>query len=115
MVKPKTKYVPQKGDIVWIIFSSAKGHEQKGKRPALVVSSSLYNEKSGLALFCPITSQKKDYPFEVELKDSGTKGVILADQIRTFDFDERRVEFIEKAPEKVMAETIRKISLLITS
>ncbi len=115
MVKPKTKYVPQKGDITWIIFPFAKGHEQKGKRPALVVSSSLYNEKSGLALFCPITSQKKNYPFEVELKGIGTKGVILADQIRTFDFDERRVEFIEKAPEKVMAETIRKISLLITS
>ncbi len=115
MVKEKKSYIPKKGDVVWITFSPTKGHEQKGKRPALVVSSFLYNEKSGLSLMCPITNKKKNYPFEVELKNNKTKGCVLSDQIRSFDYRERDIKFIEKASEEVILSVVQKISLLINN
>jgi len=75
-------YIPDSGDIVWLTFSPQAGHEQSGRRPALVLSPAAYNEKVGLALFCPITSQIKGYPFEVLLQESlKVNGVILSDQI----------------------------------
>ncbi len=107
------KYIPEKGDVVLLSFSPTMGHEQKGKRPAIVVSSFLYNEKSGLALMCPITKQKKGYPFEVELNKCKTKGVVLSDQIRTLDYRERRVKFIEKTSPEIILKVAKNISLLI--
>jgi mRNA interferase MazF len=107
------RYIPEKGDIVLLSFSPTTGHEQKGKRPAIVVSSFLYNDKSGLALMCPITNQKKGYPFEVELKKCKTKGVILSDQIRTLDYKERKVQFLEKTTPEIILKVIKNISLLI--
>ncbi len=106
-------YIPEKGDIVLLSFSPTIGHEQKGKRPAIVVSSFLYNNKSGLALMCPITNQKKGYPLEVELKKCKTKGVVLSDQIRTLDYKERKAKFLEKTPPEVILKIVKNISLLI--
>jgi len=80
-------YTPAQGDIVWIMFNPQAGHEQAGRRPALVLSPAAYNAKVGLALFCPITSQIKGYPFEVLLPaDLPVAGVILADQVKNLDW-----------------------------
>jgi len=108
-----TKYVPRQGDIVWLEFTPQAGHEQAGTRPALVLSHGAYNEKVGLALFCPITSQQKGYPFEVALPSSlSTKGVILSDQVKSLDWKERKAKFKEKAPRAVLTEVLGKFSKL---
>jgi len=107
------KYEPQQGDIVWVSFDNTKGHEQQGKRPALVVSRDHYNKKVGMALMCPITSQQKGYPLEVKLQDSETKGVVLADQVKSLDWQERNVKLKEQASLSVVKKVIDKITLLM--
>ncbi|MDR2581358.1 MAG: endoribonuclease MazF [Fibromonadaceae bacterium] len=106
-------YVPDKGDIVWLEFDPQLGHEQKGKRPALVLSPLAYNEKIRLAIFCPITSKIKGYPFEVKISGKKVKGVVLADQIKNFDWKLRKAKFIEKAKDSEIAEVVSKIKTLI--
>lgn len=114
MVSRGKPYVPERGDIVWLQFDPQAGHEQAGRRPALVVSPRAYNEKVGLALLCPVTSKKKSYPFEVELpEESKVSGAVLADQIKSLDWQIRRAEFICRAPAEAVAETLAKIRTLI--
>ncbi|SHE72707.1 mRNA interferase MazF [Desulfofundulus australicus DSM 11792] len=114
MVSDKKPYIPKRGDIVWLQFNPQTGHEQAGRRPALVVSPRVYNEKVGLALFCPITSKIKGYPFEVELPEKlKVSGAVLADQIKSLDWRARRAEFACRAPAEVVAETLAKIRTLI--
>lgn len=109
-----TSYIAQRGDIVWIELDPSRGPEIKKTRPALVVSPSSYNEKVGLALFCPITSHKKGYPFEVELPSQGNiQGVVLADHVKSLDWKARNLKFEEKASTWIISEVIEKISLLI--
>ena len=109
----REKYTPERGDIVWLNFNPGSGHEQKGKRPAVVISPREYNEKVGLGLFCPITSREKNYPFEVRTENDKVNGVVLSDQIKSFDWRTREIEFITReTPEKVK-EIIDKISALI--
>lgn len=113
MVKSST-YIPDCGDIVWLTFNPQSGHEQTGRRPALVISPSVYNSKTGLAIFCPVTSQKKDYPFEVIIPDlPEIAGVILSDQIKNFDWKTRKAEFICKIPKQTVEETLNKIRALL--
>lgn len=107
------RYIPERGDVVWLDFNPTRGHEQSGRRPALVVSSTKYNAKSGLALVCPVTSQIKGYPFEVPFKTKGVQGVILADQIRAVDWEERNAKKISTVSETVMAEVQVYIKKLI--
>jgi len=106
-------YIPERGDIVWLDFNPQLGHEQRGRRPALTLSFKAYNEKIGLALFCPITSKVKGYPFEVELELKKIKGSVLSDQIKSLDWKERNIEFIEKIGDKKMEEVIEKIEVII--
>ena len=106
-------YIPERGDIVWLDFNPQLGHEQRGRRPALTLSFKAYNEKIGLALFCPITSKGKGYPFEVELEFKKIKGSVLSDQIKSLDWRERNIEFIEKIGDKKMEEVIEKIEVII--
>ena len=108
------RYVPERGDIVWLQFDPLAGHEQAGKRPALVISPSAYNGRVGLALLCPITSQQKGYPFEVALP-AGLKiqGVVLADQLKSLDWRIRRAERVERVPPDVLDEAAAKIRVLI--
>ena len=106
-------YIPERGDIVWLDFNPQLGHEQRGRRPALTLSFKAYNEKIGLALFCPITSKVKGYPFEVELELKKIKGSVLRDQIKSLDWRERNIEFIEKIGDKKMEEVIEKIEVII--
>ncbi len=90
-------HVPERGDLVWLTFSPQTGHEQAGRRPAVVLSPATYNGKVGLALFCPITSQVKGYPFEVALPEGlSISGVILADQVKSLDWRAREAEKIAK-------------------
>lgn len=110
-----TRYVPDAGHIVWLHFSPQSGHEQAGHRPALVLSPKVYNEKSGLGLFCPITSRVKGYPFEVKVPDSNNvSGVILADQIRSLDWRARQAQFVDQVSPRVTAEVKTKLSALLT-
>jgi mRNA interferase MazF len=114
VVVSTSSYIPDRGDIVYLDFDPTKGHEQRGHRPALVVSPRGYNAKSSLALFVPITRQQKGYPFEVALPaEMQTEGVILADQIKSLDWNARRVQFVESAPESVVEEVQSKIEPLI--
>lgn len=112
MVGPR--YSPRRGDLVWLEFDPQAGHEQAGRRPALVVSHDAYNIKVGLALMCPITSAKKGYPFEVEIPDGlPVRGVVLADQVRNLDWRARNAKFIARAGDPTIDEVLGKIHTLI--
>jgi mRNA interferase MazF len=107
-------YIPERGDIVWLEFNPQAGHEQAGHRPALVVSPKAYNEKVGLALFCPITSSVKGYPFEVVLPEKlEVSGAILSDQIKSLDWRVRKAKLLVNAPEDVFEEVLAKILSLL--
>ncbi len=109
----KRACILNRGDIIWLDFNPVRGHEQSGRRPALVISSGTYNAKSGLALVCPITSQVKGYPFEVGFKTKDIQGVILADQIRGIDWKQRGAEKISMVSESVITEVQEYIKKLV--
>ncbi|MCD5406882.1 MAG: endoribonuclease MazF [Desulfotomaculum sp.] len=109
------QYIPDRGDIIWLDFNPQAGHEQGGRRPALILSPALYNGKVGLALICPITKQIKGYPFEVKLPaDCEVSGVILADQIKSHDWRVRKAEFICKVPVNIIVGVQEKTNAIIT-
>ena len=109
-------FIPARGDLVWLQFNPQAGHEQAGGRPALVISPRSYNKKVGLALFCPITSQVKGYPFEVELP-GGSKvgGVVLSDQIKSLDWRLRKAKRLGAVSESILEEVTAKVLTLIES
>ncbi len=108
-------YVPRRGDVVWLTFNPQAGHEQAGRRPAVVLSPSAYNAKVGLALLCPITSQVKGYPFEVILPPGlAVGGAILADQIKSLDGQARTAEFLCALPSAIVSEVLQKIGVLLS-
>jgi len=114
VVGPKA-YVPRRGDVVWITLSPQAGHEQAGRRPAVVLSPAAYNDKVGLAIFCPITSQIKGYPFEVLIpKGLDVSGVILADQVKSLDWRARNAELICTLPAETVTEVLRKLGTLLS-
>jgi mRNA interferase MazF len=107
-------YVPQRGEIIWLTFTPQAGHEQAGRRPALVLSPSQYNGKVGLALLCPITRQAKGYPFEVALPARlRIEGVILADQVKSLDWRARQAERVGRVPPATLAEVTQKLLTLL--
>lgn len=98
-------YIPEQGDIVMLEFDPQAGHEQKGKRPALVVSNNTYNQFTKLAMVCPITNTKKGFPLHIELDErTVTSGVIMCEQVKALDIVARKVLFYEKAPKDIMSE-----------
>ncbi len=108
------RYAPDRGDAVWLDFDSQSGHEQRGRRPAVIISPRSYNEKVGLALVCPITSQIKGYPFEVVLpKGLKIKGAILSDQIKSLDWQARKAKLIVKLPPTVVSDVLLRVSKLL--
>ncbi len=110
----KRAYVPDRGDAIWLTFDPQAGHEQSGRRPAVVLSPRQYNAKAGLAILCPITTQVKGYPFEVAVpKGLTVSGSILADQVRSLDWKARRATRICKIPDEAMDEVLGKLSVLI--
>jgi mRNA interferase MazF len=106
--------VPARGDVVWITLNPQAGHEQAGRRPAVVLSPATYNAKVGLAIFCPITSQVKGYPFEVAIPAGlPVVGVALADQIKSLDWKARKADLIGKLPESVIAAILARVKTLL--
>lgn len=111
MVKPL--YIPERGDIVWLDLNPTRGHEQKGIRPTLVLSSRAFNQKIGLGMVCPITSRAKGYPFEVGFTVPEFGGVVLVDQLRTVDWRERTVRYESFVGRDVLAEVQHKVMQII--
>jgi mRNA interferase MazF len=108
------KYVPARGDLVWLQFAPQAGHEQAGHRPAVVLSPRSYNQKSGLALFCPVTSQVKGYPFEVRIPDGfSIKGVVLCDQVKSLDWSARRARLAARLPAAALDDILAKMLALL--
>ena len=109
-------YVPKRGDIVWLTFEPQAGREQTGRRPALVISPTTYNERVGLAIVCPITTQAKGYPFEVPLPtDLAVRGVVLTDHVKNLDWRARRAELASQVPSATLDEVVAKILTLVGS
>jgi mRNA interferase MazF len=114
MVNPGS-YVPQRGDVVWITLNPQAGHEQAGRRPAVILSPQAYNARVGLALLCPITSQVKGYPFEVAIPTGlPVSGVILSDHIKSMDWRVRKAERVCSLLPQTTAEVLAKLETLLT-
>jgi mRNA interferase MazF len=113
-VKRKGAYIPERGDAVWITLDPQAGHEQAGRRPALVLSPAAYNARVGLALLCPITSRAKGYPFEVPLPGGlPVTGVVGADQVKSLDWRARQAARIGAVSEEIVAEVVRRLQTLL--
>lgn len=108
-------YVTDRGDAVWITLDPQAGHEQSGRRPAVVLSPAAYNGKVGLAIMCPITSHVKGYPFEVIIPPNlAVSGAILSDQVKSLDWRARNAELICRLPEETTTETLQKLGALLS-
>ncbi len=108
-------YAPKRGDVVWITLQPQAGHEQSGRRPALVVSPLAYNRKVGLALLCPITERVKGYPFEVAIPGGlPVSGVILADQVKSLDWRARRADLLCELDDATTSKAIQRVGTLLT-
>lgn len=111
----RAAFIPDRGDIVTMSFDPRSGHEQAGWRPALVISPLTYNRASSLALFCPITSRTKGYPFEVPLPPGlAVSGVVLVDQVRSLDWRARNASLAARAPDAVVLDVLARLEPLVT-
>ncbi len=111
----KTRYVPRRGDVVRLDFNPQKGHEQAGRRPAIVLSPTEYNRTVGLAVVCPITNEKKGYPWEVEIPDNPfVSGVVLADQVKSLAWRQRQAEFVCTSEDGLLEEVVEKAFALLS-
>ena len=110
----RRSYVPDRGDIVWLQFNPQSGHEQAGHRPALVLSPANYNRLSGLMLCCPMTTKRKGYPFEVVISDAREQAsIVLADQVKSLDWNVRKAVKKGVVSSDVIAETLSKLQTLL--
>ncbi len=100
-------YVPRKGDLIALTFDAQSGHEQRGRRPALVVSNDLFNKHTGLCIACPITNTRRGYPFHVSIPEGqAVTGFVMVEQVRPIDFRSRRAKRIGRASEQVLEEAL---------
>lgn len=106
-------YIPSRGDVIWLSFNKTRGHEQRGRRPALVLSERSYNGLTGLAVVCPITSTFRGYAFAIDIQGIKVNGSVLADQVQSAAWKERRARFIEVASGSTLAEVTRRLGILI--
>ena len=98
------KYIPSKGDIVTLDFDPQSGHEQKGRRPALIMSNKIFNAHLGLAFACPITSTKRNSPLHVYIKTDNISGNVMSEQIKSIDYKTRKIKFIEKVDSEILED-----------
>ena len=99
-------YIPKKGDLVILSFDPSAGHEQKGRRPALIISNEAFNKALGLAIACPITNTDRNFPFHVEVKSKNLTGYIMTEQIKSIDYNTRKVKFVEKLDEESLNKVL---------
>jgi len=107
------KYVPEQGDIVALSFDPQSGHEQKGRRPAIIISNKTFNQFLGLAFACPITNTKRDFPFHVKVNSENISGYIMAEQMKSIDYNSRNIKFIEKADQRTMNKILGIVDSII--
>lgn len=101
------QYIPEKGDFIAVTFDPQSGHEQKGRRPALVVSNTLFNQRTGLAIVCPITNTDRAYPFHVAVTDNpDVRGFVMTEQVKSVDFRVRKAKLIGRASDDVLDEVL---------
>ena len=97
------EYIPKKGDLVILIFDPSAGHEQQGRRPALIISNETFNKHVGLAIVCPITNRDRNFPFHIALKSDKLTGFIMTEQVKSIDYRARKVKLVEKVDEDILA------------
>ena|SRR5487761_1840388 len=107
-------YIPDRGDFIWLILDPRVGHEQSGRRPAIVLSKRLFTERTGLSVICPITSKAKGLPFEIKVKTKTIDGAILPIHLRTVDISARKSQFIGRATPVLLQKTTDAVQLLIS-
>jgi len=107
------KYIPEQGDIVALSFDPQSGHEQKGRRPAIIISNKTFNQHLGLAFACPITNTKRDFPFHIEVKSDNITGYIMCEQMKSIDYNSRKIKFIEKVNENTINQILGIIDSII--
>ena len=107
------KYIPEQGDIVTLNFDPQSGHEQKGRRPAVIISNKIFNQHLGLAFACPVTNTKRDFPFQIEIESKKITGFIMGEQMKSIDYNSRNIKFIEKASQKTMNQILGIIDSII--
>lgn len=106
------RYLPEKGDFIALSFDPQSGHEQKGRRPALVVSNYLFNKATGLAIVCPITNTDRKIPFHLAVPASGSlTGFVMVEQVNQFDFNARKAKFVEKATQELIDDVLAVIDV----
>jgi mRNA interferase MazF len=108
-----SSYIPDYGDIVWLVLEPRVGHEQSGRRPAIVISERRLSEHTSLAVMCPITSRIKGLPFEIELEKTETKGAALPIHVKSIDWSARKAKFIEKAPRTITDKVAESVGAII--
>jgi mRNA interferase MazF len=109
-----TKYIPDKGDFVILTFDPQAGHEQTGRRPALVISNKLFNEHTGLSLVCPVTGTDRNIPFHLLIPSTcGITGVVMVDQVKSVDYRARQVQFMEKAPSELLQKVLAILEAIV--
>lgn len=109
------RYVPRKGDFVTLSFEPQAGHEQKGRRPALIVSNDLFNKHTGLAIACPVTNTDRGFPFHLPVPNtSSLTGFVMVEQVKSVDFTARNARFVEKAPENLIRDVLDLIDVCLT-
>lgn len=101
------RYVPRKGDFVTLSFDPQAGHEQQGRRPALVISNDLFNKHAGLAFVCPVTNTDRGYPFHIPVPAGCLlTGFVMVEQLKSLDFTSRRIAFVARAPDEFVVEVL---------
>ena len=107
------KYIPEQGDIVTLNFDPQSGHEQKGRRTAVIISNKIFNQHLGLAFACPVTNTKRDFPFHIEIESKNITGFIMGEQMKSIDYNSKNIKFIEKASQKTMNQILGIIDSII--
>ena len=108
------KYIPEQGDIVYLDFNPQSGHEQKGTRPALIVSNEVFNSHLGLAFACPITNTDRGYPFHVKLQNLKTTGFVMCEQMKSVDYNARKISLIEKADNEIIETALALLNSIVS-
>lgn len=106
-------YIPQKGDLVILTFDPQAGHEQQGRRPALIISNDVFNLHVGLAMACPITNSDRHFPFHVEVKSEHLSGFIMTEQVKSIDYQARNVKFVAKVDKDVLNQVLGLIESIV--
>ena len=107
-------YIPEKGDFVTLSFDPQSGHEQKGRRPALVISNFLFNKATGLAIVCPITNTNRQVPFHLPVTASSSlTGFVMVEQVKSVDFNTRQAKFVEKASAQLIEDALAIVDVCV--